>query len=56
LLQLLEAAKPAEFGMAGGVAWWAHIGGFVAGLIVMPLLAGLRPAVEQSDRFRLEEF
>jgi membrane associated rhomboid family serine protease len=22
----------------GGVAWWAHIGGFVAGLILTPLL------------------
>jgi membrane associated rhomboid family serine protease len=24
--------------MMGGVAWWAHIGGFVAGLIFTPFL------------------
>jgi membrane associated rhomboid family serine protease len=24
--------------MAGGVAWWAHIGGFVTGLVLTPLL------------------
>ena len=24
-------------GVAGGVAWWAHIGGFVAGVLLMPL-------------------
>jgi membrane associated rhomboid family serine protease len=24
---------------AGGVAWWAHIGGFAAGLVLMPLLS-----------------
>jgi membrane associated rhomboid family serine protease len=24
--------------MMGGVAWWAHIGGFVVGLILTPLL------------------
>lgn len=28
-----------QLGLAVGVAHWAHIGGFVAGLIVMPLLA-----------------
>ncbi|MCE5254418.1 MAG: rhomboid family intramembrane serine protease [Actinomycetia bacterium] len=27
----------------GGVAWWAHIGGFVAGLVMLPLLARRRP-------------
>jgi membrane associated rhomboid family serine protease len=23
---------------AGGVAWWAHVGGFTVGLILVPLL------------------
>jgi membrane associated rhomboid family serine protease len=27
--------------MGGGVAWWAHVGGFLAGLALMPLLASL---------------
>ena len=29
---------------AGGVAWWAHIGGFVAGMALMPLFRLGRPA------------
>lgn len=37
LLQLLEGlGSPTDMG--GGVAWWAHVGGFVAGAILMPLL------------------
>ncbi len=28
---------------AGGVAWWAHIGGFVVGLVLAPLFARLGP-------------
>jgi hypothetical protein len=24
--------------MGGGIAWWAHIGGFIAGMILLPLL------------------
>ena len=28
---------------AGGVAWWAHIGGFGAGVLLMPLLSIGRP-------------
>jgi hypothetical protein len=24
---------------AGGVAWWSHVGGFVAGMALMPLLS-----------------
>ncbi len=27
----------ASAGMGGGIAWWAHIGGFVAGLVLIPL-------------------
>jgi membrane associated rhomboid family serine protease len=29
--------------LAGGVAWWAHIGGFVAGAVAMPILAASTP-------------
>jgi membrane associated rhomboid family serine protease len=39
LIQLLQGT--AEFLMpegSGGVAWWAHVGGFVAGLTLGPLL------------------
>ncbi len=30
-------------GSASGVAWWAHIGGFVAGMLLVKLLARRRP-------------
>ena len=41
---LLVAAATALFGlaadpMAGGVAWWAHVGGFATGLILAKRLA-----------------
>jgi membrane associated rhomboid family serine protease len=51
--QLIEAAGLLRLPMRGGaviaepasVAWWAHVGGFVAGLVLMPLLsAGAPPA------------
>lgn len=28
---------------AGGVAWWAHVGGFVVGLVLAPIFARLGP-------------
>lgn len=39
LQQLLEAMNVLGLGMNGGVAWWAHVGGFIAGIALMPLLA-----------------
>ncbi|HWP27083.1 MAG TPA: rhomboid family intramembrane serine protease [Xanthobacteraceae bacterium] len=36
---MIELLQPA---VGGGIAWWAHIGGFVAGLLLTPLLT--RPA------------
>jgi membrane associated rhomboid family serine protease len=38
LLQLLQGAAELLTPSAGGVAWWAHVGGFVAGLVLGPLL------------------
>jgi len=41
LLQFLSGA--ASLGRAaseGGVAWWAHIGGFVAGVLLLKVLGG----------------
>jgi len=29
--------------MDGGVAWWAHVGGFIAGAAAMPLLSLIVP-------------
>lgn len=53
LLQLVEAG--ASFRVAddgGGVAWWAHVGGFVVGLVAGPALARARGRPpEQGDRW-----
>jgi membrane associated rhomboid family serine protease len=39
LLQLLQGmAELIIPSTGGGVAWWAHIGGFVAGILLVPLL------------------
>jgi membrane associated rhomboid family serine protease len=35
LLQFLSAAG--SHGSAGGIAWWAHIGGFISGMILLKL-------------------
>jgi len=54
LVQLLSATHAANLDMGGGVAWWAHVGGFLAGLILMPILSSLAGPTdgEQSfDRF-----
>jgi len=37
LIQLLEGTKA---GVAQNVAWWAHIGGFLAGVVLMPFFSG----------------
>jgi membrane associated rhomboid family serine protease len=38
LLQILQGMATLLEPSEGGVAWWAHIGGFVAGLLIGPLL------------------
>jgi len=48
LMQWLEAS----FGVVGNVAWWAHIGGFIAGL-ALALIFGLKRKRAQEARFRL---
>jgi membrane associated rhomboid family serine protease len=44
LTQLLESSASGLTG--GGVAWWAHIGGFVAGALLHRLFLHQRPAEE----------
>lgn len=53
LLQLVQGhAQLAGVPDAGGVAWWAHVGGFVAGMAMMPLLGkvlGLGPVTTKTQ-------
>jgi len=41
--QVLEASEHVKLGIQGGVAFWAHIGGFLAGMALMPFLGGQPP-------------
>ena len=54
LAQLIAATNFADLEMSGGVAWWAHVGGFVAGLILMPLLGAVLGATD--DKHVLDQF
>jgi membrane associated rhomboid family serine protease len=49
LLQLLNAAGSS--GHAGGIAWWAHIGGFVFGILILKLFDRI-PATGVTNRLR----
>lgn len=49
LLQFLNAAGSS--GQAGGIAWWAHIGGFVFGILFLKLLDRV-PSMGVSERLR----
>jgi membrane associated rhomboid family serine protease len=44
LWQLLSGVAALGGAEAGGVAVWAHVGGFVAGMVLGPALRGRRPA------------
>ena len=48
LMQLAYAAHVSNAG--SGVAWWAHIGGFAVGAILMPVLNGLIPDPHKHQR------
>jgi membrane associated rhomboid family serine protease len=49
LFQLFEGALSLGMAQLGGVAFWAHIGGFVFGMLVGPLLRRRRRAAIYSD-------
>lgn len=48
--QLLAGHQALQAGQAHGVAWWAHVGGFVAGLVLMPLFAALAGSQKPARR------
>ncbi|MFZ5828948.1 MAG: rhomboid family intramembrane serine protease [Planctomycetota bacterium] len=47
--QVLSGMQPVEAGEVAGVAWWAHVGGFLAGMILMPLLKATTPPRRQYE-------
>lgn len=49
LLQFINAAG--STGQAGGIAWWAHIGGFIFGILFLKLFDAL-PSSGVSNRFK----
>jgi len=44
IFQFLEGIMTLGLGMPSGVAYWAHIGGFVVGLALAPILKKRRPS------------
>lgn len=41
---------------SGGVAWWAHIGGFVAGMVLVNLFASRRPPAPRRTFYYPDEY
>lgn len=39
VLQVLAGQESLRHAVGGGVAWWAHVGGFVAGMVLMPVFS-----------------
>jgi len=50
VLQLLSGTATLGQAGAGGIAWWAHIGGFVMGVLVVLLLGGAKPRRPHKHR------
>jgi membrane associated rhomboid family serine protease len=49
---LLEALGALRLGIGGGeagIAFWAHVGGFVGGMILMPLVSRPPPPAPPED-------
>lgn len=53
--QLLEGNRALNLGITGGVAWWAHVGGFVAGTVLMPVFSAAVGAVRQPSSTRRDD-
>jgi membrane associated rhomboid family serine protease len=51
--QLLDAIAGAHV-LTGGVAWWAHVGGFLIGMALMPLLRAITPRDEPPRNYESE--
>lgn len=54
LMQLAEAHAQLGLNTSGGVAWWAHIGGFLLGMGLMPLLCLVIPKQQMAREIEEE--
>lgn len=54
LAQMANAAKVINVPISGGVAWWAHIGGFAVGALLMPLLKRFIPDNSLRDQYPMD--
>jgi len=48
VIQFFSGALSLGYSTGGGVAWWAHIGGFGFGYLAMWALGGMRPRTSQA--------
>lgn len=53
-VQLFQGIGALHLGLDGGVAWWAHIGGFLFGMAIMPLLTMIIPDTTYSSVLKQE--
>lgn len=52
-MQLLQGAwESLTPSMGGGIAWWAHIGGFIAGIVLLPLFLLFAPPPTVPGKWR----
>jgi membrane associated rhomboid family serine protease len=52
-IQVLQGAwETLSPSMGGGIAWWAHIGGFVSGLVLLPIFLLFAPTQPTKPEWR----
>jgi membrane associated rhomboid family serine protease len=54
-LQIFSAMRPQQLGMEQSIAWWAHIGGFAAGVVLMLLMRGSESQPKRDDFFDMPD-
>ncbi len=51
-IQLLQGTWNVWGGGGGGIAWWAHVGGFIAGVVLVPFFLLFAPVQAGPDRLQ----
>lgn len=55
LVQVLEGHRALVHSQIGGVAWWAHVGGFLAGIVLMPVLSFLAGSARVHQTYESQD-